>query len=233
MKIELCAAGIDAVFLAQKKQVDRIELCEALELGGITPSPAMQQKAISLFKETHILIRPRSGDFIYSELEKEVMLEDVHYAVQIGARGIVSGALTPEKKIDTEFIKLIRVHHPKIQFTFHRAFDEVINPLEAIDTLVTLGVNRILMSGGAVSLMKGLEVIKQCIKKANGKIEIMIGGGVNEENLETILKQVNPDAIHFSGTVLSRKKGNSIFENERLLLSEQKVDALISLIRKS
>ena len=128
MKIELCAATVEAIKLAKECKVDRIELCQVLELGGVTPSPGIIEYAVAYGLETHVLIRPRPGGFIYTEEEKEIMLRNALECKELGASGVVVGVLNAFGDIDTGFLELVRSKvGGEMQITFHRAFDDIMN----------------------------------------------------------------------------------------------------------
>lgn len=230
MKIELCVASPESIHLAKKYTFDRIELCQSLEIGGITPSLGMQQMTLDLFANTHVLIRCRAGNFVYTSEEKEIMLKDIEVSAKLGVAGVVVGALQEDFSIDLSFIQSIKEKFPHLELTFHRAFDELKNPLEALEQLIDLGVKRILTSGGKHSVSEGLQQLKKCIEVANKRIEIMIGGGINEKNVKAILEEIKPDALHFSGTVLKKKQDTSLFSEDLLEVNEAKIKAILDLI---
>lgn len=230
MKIELCVSSLEALSLASKFNFDRIELCQALEVGGLTPSLAFQQIALKSFPNTHVLIRSRAGDFIYSDAEKELMLKDIQASFEIGIPGVVVASLTKEKTVDIEFIKKLKNQFPSLEITFHRAFDDIKKPIEAIDQLIGLGVKRILTSGGQTSISEGIEQVKSCILQAKGQLEIMIGGGINPTNISSVLNELKPNAVHFSGTILKKSKTDSLFSEDLLVVDEEKIKAILKAI---
>lgn len=231
MKLELCAAEATALELAVKYGFDRVELCQALECGGLTPSLSLQRKALRLGLKTHILIRCRAGNFCYSETEKSLMLDEISDAAALGVQGVVIGSLLENHCIDGDFIREVKQGFPQLELTFHRAFDDVASPAEALEELIGLGVKRILTSGGKSSVADGLEQLKQLILQAGGRIEIMAGGGVKVENIRGILQTIWPDALHFSGTELQRTNGKSLFDSDLLQVSEAKISALLREIK--
>ena len=162
MKIELCAASIEAIKLAKVNDVDRIELCQVLELGGLTPSPGIIEYALAYGLETHVLIRPRPGGFIYTEEEKEIMLRNVIECKQLGAHGVVIGALNEFGDIDVGFLGLIRNKLGEdLQITFHRAFDDTFDYERSLNFLINTNVDRVLSSGMGRNVDLGMEVLKQ------------------------------------------------------------------------
>ncbi|WP_310993356.1 copper homeostasis protein CutC [Aequorivita marina] len=214
MKIEICANSFASAKSAQDAGADRIELCTELSVGGLTPSYGLLEKVCSeLNIPVHVLIRPRSGDFTYSEEELDVMLRDIALCNKLGSAGIVSGALTADLKIDIEKThRLIRASEG-MEFTFHRGFDWVENPAEELQKLMDLQVNRLLSSGQKSTAIFGISLLKQLKIHSEGKIEIMPGSGINIDNaLE--FKEAGFTSIHFSATtkkqVLSQRPAVSM-----------------------
>ena len=231
MKIELCAASQEAVKLAKELEIDRIELCQNLEQGGLTPSAGLIQYAIDLGVETHVLIRPRAGGFQYSEEEIQVILNDIRFCERNGVEGVVVGVLQPNFEIDAEIIKRIHDLKGKMELTFHRAFDDTIDWKRSMETLILNGVNRILTSGFASNVEIGLPNLKEMVTYANGRIQIMSGGGVNAGNAVRIINEVLPDAIHFSGTIKVLMDEESAFSETLLKADSNRISKLVNLIR--
>ncbi len=215
MKLELCAGNEQAVRIAQQFSFSRIELCQQLEIGGITPSIGLQEFSKNII-ETHVLIRPRGGNFEYSSDEKEVMLKDIQFSRSIGMHGIVVGALTSENKLDELFLKEAVKSAGAIPVTFHKAFDEVKNWKESLEKLIELGFRRVLTSGQALNASEGINQLISMKTFAKNRIEIMVGGGVNAENIFKIKNNVAPNAIHFSGTSLKKLGNNARYSVETL-----------------
>ncbi len=198
MVLEVCLDSLDSALAAQEGGADRIELCSSLAEGGLTPSLGFLETVRQhLSIPIQVMIRPRGGDFCYSELELEVMQRDIEYAKKAGADGVVFGLLNPDGTIAVEATRnLLVLAHP-LSVTFHRAFDLTRDPLEALQVLMDLGVNRVLTSGQAASAFEGLELISRLLETAQGQIVIMPGGGV-EKYLKAILK-TGLQEIHLSG----------------------------------
>jgi copper homeostasis protein len=232
MKLELCAASIEAIQLAKNLNFDRIELCQTLEQGGITPSPGMIDYAIAYGIETHVLIRPRPGGFRYSWDEIEIILRDILECRTLGAKGVVIGALNEFGVIDEKAIGLMVEKAGDMEVTFHRAFDDTYNYEKSIDTLVNLGIKRILSSGLGSSAELGIENLKAMMTYADGRIEIMPGGGINQNNIKRIVTDVRPNAIHFSGTKKHLLDEESMFSETILKVSEEKVKRLLEAIEE-
>jgi copper homeostasis protein len=231
MEVELCAASIEAVQLAKKFNFNRIELCQNLEQGGITPSPGLIEYALAYGVETHVLIRPRPGGFRYNWDEVEIMLRDIRECRSIGAHGVVVGALDERGLIDEKVLKLMRDQAKDMQLTFHRAFDDTYEFKQSIDSLIRLGVDRVLSSGLASNVDLGMTILAEMKTYAGDQIQIMPGGGVNASNIRKIKDVVKPHAIHFSGTKKHLLDEESMFSETILKVDEDKVARLLQEIR--
>lgn len=198
--LEICCADIESVINARKGGADRIELCMALELGGLTPSIGLIDRAIEIMGagNVHVLIRPRPGDFVYSEEEALVMEKDISMAVAAGAAGVVIGALTPEGRIDLSLSRRLRERFLSTKFTFHRAFDFVAEPYESIDSLINMGYDYLLTSGLSASALEGAPLIASLVDRSSGRIRIMAGAGVSPDNVDEIIRKTGVRDIHAS-----------------------------------
>lgn len=198
MKIEICANGYASAKIALETGANRIELCENLSVGGITPSRELITKVVQeLGIETHVLIRPRAGDFCYSEAEVRLMLENIDFCKSIGCAGVVSGVLNEKKNIDVAATQRLVEAAKGMQFTFHRAFDVCNNPLQAFKKLNGLNITRLLSSGQQPKAIDGVELLKQLKDLSRGTIQIMPGGGINQENV-LAFKAAGFNMVHFS-----------------------------------
>ncbi len=197
--LEVCCADIESVLAAKAGGADRIELCSGLECGGLTPSIGLVRKALELIPgKVNVLIRPRSGDFLYTPEELELIEEDIRAVSEAGAAGIVFGALTSDGELDMEVMRrMIAVSRPA-SFTLHRAFDVVKHPLESLERALDLGVDRILTSGGANSAVNGIATLRQLVKNADGRLKILAGAGVSAKNVEEIIRSTGVDEVHAS-----------------------------------
>lgn len=232
MKIELCAGNEAACRIAADFRFDRIELCQQLEIGGITPSIGLIDFAVhTLNVETHVLIRSRAGGFVFDADEKTVMERDIAAAVKTGARGLVVGALTPGAGLDVEWLETVKSAYPEHIWTFHRAFDEVENWKTAMDTLITLGFTRILTSGQAKNVLEGIPVLLEMQAYAAGRIEVMAGGGVTVANAARIRQELQPHAIHFSGTQIHQQDAGSRYAAQVLVPDPLKIRQLLETFR--
>lgn len=184
MTIEVCIDSVQSAINAQQAGAARVELCDNLFEGGTTPSAgtiAITRQQISIGLQ--VIIRPRGGDFLYSDLEMEIMKKDIQTAKELGADGVVIGILTAEGRVDLERCQaLIELARP-MNVTFHRAFDMTRDPFEALEDIIALGCERILTSGQQRRAIEGKELIAQLHEKAAGRIIIMPGGGVDEFNI--------------------------------------------------
>jgi copper homeostasis protein len=198
MKLEACIETLAEAKLAAAHNLNRVELCVALDLGGLTPTAALISACAEVI-EVHAMIRPRGGDFVYTAEEENLMLAEMQNAKKAGATGVVFGCLLPSGEIDFALTQRLVLEAKKagLQTTLHRAFDFVTDQQKALEELMDLGIDRVLTSGGKPSAIAGLEEIARLVKTANGRIEIMAGSGVNATNAEA-LKATNIDALHFS-----------------------------------
>ncbi|MEN9400349.1 MAG: hypothetical protein RL632_1452 [Bacteroidota bacterium] len=228
MKFELCAASIEAIQLAKELNFDRIELCQNLEQGGLTPSFSLIEYAIAYGISTHVLIRPRPGGFTYNSDELELIIREVVNCKNMGAAGIVIGVLNENGAIDEPILEEIMKKSNGLDVTFHRAFDDCVEWKKAMEILIKHGVKRILSSGLARNVDIGYPVLTDMIKYADGRIEIMTGGGVNAANIGRLVTELTPDAIHFSGTAKVQLDEESLFSESILKVDANKVKRILS-----
>lgn len=184
MRVEICLQGIESALAAERGGADRIELCEDLAVGGVTPNAGMIAQACRrLAIPIHVIVRPRGGGFVYSEAEYEVMRHDVEAAKALGAAAVVIGLLRPDGTVDRErTARLIEAARP-MTVTFHKAFDEAADPFEALDVLMDLGVDRLLTSGQARTAREGLDLLAGLLPRAAGRLAIMAGSGVTMDDI--------------------------------------------------
>ncbi len=198
IKLEVCCGDMQSVLAAKEGGADRIELCQALEVDGLTPSAEMMAEAIGLGIPVQVLIRPREGDFVYDEAEIETMLKEIRLAKRLGANGVVIGTLKSDGSIDEETIRCLVSEATGMSITFHRAFDVCSQPTEALEQIVSLGCHRLLTSGQAPSAEQGIPLIKRLVEQSGGRLIIMPGAGVNQENARRILSETGAHEIHGS-----------------------------------
>ncbi len=199
MLIEVCANSIESALNAEKGGVDRIELCSELGVGGITPSYGLLKTAKKkLSIPIHVLIRPRSGDFTYSDIEFEQMKENILLCNKMGFGGVVSGVLYKDFTLDFERTKELKEAAGSMKFTFHRAFDWVQEPFTVLEQLEEIGVDYILTSGQQKSALEGIEFLSELKQNAKSCV-ILPGGGIKETNVMEF-KSKGFEEIHLSGT---------------------------------
>lgn len=217
MQIEVCAFSVESCLNAQRAGAHRIELCGGLYEGGTTPSNGLIQRARSVLSiQLYVMIRPRGGDFCYDEEELEVMRLDILAAKKMGADGVVFGLLKPNGRVDIERTKeLVELAKP-MGVTFHRAMDVAADPLDALEAIIESGAERILTSGQQNMALEGKELIQQLVEKANGRIEIMAGSGVNADNA-LLLAETGVNALHLTGK--ATRKGGMMYQKENVSMA--------------
>ena len=232
MTLEICANSYQSAKNAQTAGAKRIELCSELSIGGITPSYGLIKQVVKELKiKTFVLIRPRSGNFYYSESEFEIIKKDIQICKELGCHGVVSGVLNENNTIDIDRTQeLIELSKP-LPFTFHRAFDIVPNPKEAIEQLVGLGVQRILTSGQQLKAIDGLETLKEFKKQAKNRITILVGSGVSSGNAKTF-KDAGFDEIHASASQVINSETSVYFGNTPQTVSSiTEIKAILKVIK--
>ncbi len=214
-RFEICANSVASCLEAQKGGADRVELCAGIPEGGTTPSYGdicLAREGLTTTK-LHIIIRPRSGDFLYSPLELSIMLKDIELAKQIGVDGVVFGCLSSDGEVDMEQMKILMQASKGLSVTFHRAFDVCREPFKALEDIISLGCDRILTSGQEAKAELGVKLLAKLNKQADNRITLLAGCGVNEENIQTIAEATGIREFHFSARreqasgMLFRKEG--------------------------
>ena len=199
LALEICIDSVDSALAAERGGARRVELCDYLVGGGTTPSAGM----IAVVRRhiqigLHVLIRPRRGDFLYSEEEFEVMKRDIAVCRELGADGVVIGMLKADGTIDMDRTReLIALAQP-LSVTFHRAFDLTPDPYKALDDLLQLEVQRLLTSGQQETALQGADLIRELQERAKGKLSIMPGSGVNPGNIREIISRTGVNEVHAS-----------------------------------
>lgn len=199
-ELEVCAYSLESCRAAKEAGADRVELCTAMYDGGTTPSAAMIRMArrITEGMELYVMVRPRGGDFLYSEEEFLQMQEEICFAKEAGADGVVLGILLADGRVDRQrTAQLVQLASP-MKVTFHRAFDMTCNFSEALEEVIASGCYRILTSGMRNTAPEGVAVLRELVKQAQGRIRIMAGSGVNASNAR-MLRETGVDALHMSG----------------------------------
>ena len=235
--LEVCANSTQSAINGQKGGAIRVELCDNLSEGGTTPSLSQVEKARQYIDiQLNVLIRPREGDFLYSDLEFEIMKQDIHHCGKAGCDGVVFGILNTDGNIDKERNQdLVKIAHKyRMTITFHRAFDRCNDLFSSLEDIIELGCDRILTSGGMESAPEGKEILKKLISQANDRIIIMPGGGITENNISELVRAT--DLKEFHGSFRSRYNGgmqykSPFFTNEEeysmLLTDPEKVKQAI------
>ncbi|MEN5433517.1 copper homeostasis protein CutC [Sphingobacterium faecium] len=238
-QLEICSNSPQSALFAAQGGATRIEFCQNLENGGITPSYGQIVQARKLIDiGIHVLIRPRGGDFVYSDLEFDEMMADVQFCKEAGCDGVVIGVMKSDATVDIERTKALVDAARPMHVTFHRAFDKCADPLSSLAILIELGIDRLLTSGLQNKAVDGVELLKELVKSAEGKIVIMPGAGVDSNNIEMILKTTGATAIHSSAkeTVFSQMSyDRSEVEgmNEPIYsTSKEKVHQLVDILKK-
>lgn len=197
--LEVCVGSVQSAVAARNGGAKRVELCSALEIGGITPSVGLMREVRRIEGiALHVLIRPRGGDFLYDESEVACMEHDITVAKECGADGVVIGALTADGDIDHATCKRLVDAAQGMHVTFHRAFDMCRNPMQALEDIIALGCDKVLTSGQAATAEAGTDMLKALVERAAGRISIMPGCGVNAGNAARILHACGAHEIHSS-----------------------------------
>lgn len=239
MLLEICASSYQSALNAQLAGAHRIELCSELGIGGITPSYGMLRRVMEeITIPVHVLIRPRSGDFTYSEAEFEIMKANIRLCKELGCAGVVIGTLKKDLTIDVEKTKeLLELGRP-LTVSFHRAFDWAKDPFASLEILAELGVDRILSSGQQTNALSGIELLKELQKRAGNRIEILPGGGINASNI-TQFKAAGFPAVHTSASEIMNGEGvgeipmntpKMLAEGIRIESDTSKIKKLLNLI---
>ncbi len=213
-RFEVAVDSLESALTAQDCGADRAELCADLGIGGITPSLGALELAVERLRiPVHVMIRPRRGDFLYTDAEFETMTRDIELAKSAGAHGVVFGMLLADGDIDrARTDELARAARP-LSVTFHRAFDMCRDPLAALTDLMDLGVDTLLTSGQAPSAAQGARLLEELVVRAAGRIEIMPGAGINAGNIARIAAETGARTFHFSAR--ETLDGPMVYRNAR------------------
>jgi len=198
--VEVCANGVESCLAAQQGGADRVELCAGIPEGGTTPSYGEIKVARRVLTTTrlHVIIRPRGGDFLYTDLEVERMAADIAVCRELGVDGVVFGCLNADGSIDVEKNRYLMDCAHGMSVTCHRAFDRAAAPDEALETIIDLGFDRILTSGQQPKAIQGAELLARLHRQAAGRIILMAGSGVTEQNISELYKKTGLHEFHFS-----------------------------------
>lgn len=242
--LEACVDSVESAIAAAKGGATRLELCGSLIIGGITPSP-------SLFREIrkytdikiHALIRPRFGDFCYTDHEFAIMKDEIMAFKKLGAQGVVFGILKPDASLEVERMKALVEAAGDMSVTLHRAFDVCADPFEAMEQAIGLKMDTILTSGQQNVCTQGLELLEELVKKSGERITIQVGSGVNAQVIQKLYPRIHARAYHMSGketldsSMVYRKKGvnmglDSISEYEIWRTEEEKIREAVQVLRE-
>jgi copper homeostasis protein len=217
MVLEICVDSVESAIASQAGGAQRVELCSDLNEGGITPSAGLIQAVREhIGIEVFVMVRPRGGDSFYTSFEYDVMKSDVIRVKELGADGIVVGMLDQDGHVDVERTReLVRLAHP-MQVTFHRAFDMSADLDASLERVIETGAHRILTSGGVQTVTQGAERVTHLIDAAKGRIRIMVGGGIRQENIRKIAMRTNATEFHCS--LRMRTQSPVTFRNHSLKL---------------
>jgi copper homeostasis protein len=240
--IEICVDSAESAMAAQRGGADRIELCADLLEGGITPSAGMIELVRGeLSIPLHVMVRPRGGDFFYSDAEFRIMRRDIEVAKGLHANGVVFGILDVYGNVDIERTRKLVEQARPLSVTFHRAFDMAADLPRALEDVCVTGADRILTSGGEPTAIQGAQAIAELVRRAEGRIVIMAGSGINAENVRRLIAETGVREIHAGASVVA--DGPMQFRNPRIamgslpgreyqrsLVSEEKVQKLRSAV---
>ena len=202
MLLEVCVDSPLGLIAAIKGGADRVELCSALALGGLTPTTTLMARAVVEQIPAVAMIRPRPGDFVWAADEVDHMRAEIHEALELGVQGLVIGANRPDGRLDTKVLgALLRDIDPGVRKVLHRCIDLTPDPIEAVETAIALGFDRILTSGGALRAVDGLGTLRAMLDCARGRIEIMPGSGITAENVAGLLALLPVTEVHASCAV--------------------------------
>ncbi|MBM3420149.1 MAG: copper homeostasis protein CutC [Bacteroidetes bacterium] len=200
MILEVCVDSVESSVNAEAGGADRLELCGALGIGGITPGAGtIDSVTANVSIPVYVMIRPRGGDFLYSDYEFEVMRRDIDFAREAGATGVVFGILLPDGRVDTERTAWLTGYASPLPVTFHRAFDLAADPFRALEDIIAAGPARILTSGQQNSALSGAGLIADLIEKARGRITVMPGAGINQTNFMELVRITGATEYHLTG----------------------------------
>ena len=221
-KIEIACFNLESTLIAQNAGADRVELCADMSVGGTTSTiEIIQQAREHLTINLYVMIRPRGGNFVYSEAEFEQMKSEIETIKKLGVNGFVFGILNEDKTINIEQNKTLVEFAKPFSCTFHRAFDEVLDYENALEDVISCGFSTILTSGTFSNVMEGKEVLKQLVIQANNRIEIMPGGGLRSINISALNEMVDANWYHSSAIT----DGSEIASPEEIVQLKKKLQS--------
>ncbi|MCW8328015.1 copper homeostasis protein CutC [Photobacterium sp. SDRW27] len=198
--IEVCIDNIESLHYAQQGGATRIELCSSLALGGLTPNFGLMQLAAKHASiPVYAMIRPRQGDFLFSDQDVEIMLADIYAVKKAGLQGVVVGVLNAQGQVDSVILRSLIKEAGSLGVTFHRAIDQCPEPFEALESIMSAGCERVLTSGLEASALDGAEMLRRMVDYCGNKLSIMAGAGVTADNVAEIIQKSNVHEVHLSG----------------------------------
>ena len=211
--LEICVDSFESARRASESGADRLELCGDLLVGGVSPSPFLIEQVVSRIRTpVNVLLRPRFGDFCYTDEEKDVILREIRFCVKTGVNGIVIGALTPDGELDVPFLSRCMAAAGDLDVTLHRCFDVCRDGFEAIDTACDLGIQTILTSGQMATAPQGAENLKAFRSYAADRIHLLAGSGVSADNIPALHRDTGICHFHLSGK--ASEPGPMVFRRE-------------------
>lgn len=233
MILEVCIDSVESAIAAQQGGAQRVELCADLAHGGTTPGAGMIQsvrEAVSI--ALHTMIRPRPGDFCYSDREFDVMMRNVETAKKLGSDGVVFGILTSNRSVDVERTgRLIEAARP-LRVTFHRAIDDCLDIEGAFDEIARLGIDRVLTSGGKPDVLLGADVLKELVKRSHGKPKVLAGGGVSFDNVVEVVKRCGVREVHALSALSSGLDAAGSAVTRQKVVDPTKVRMMVDLLNQ-
>jgi copper homeostasis protein len=236
VSLEICLDSVESCIAAERGGAQRVELCADLADDGITPSAGMIAAARAATRiGLHVMIRPRGGDFCYTDAEYEIMKRDVGFAKDLGADGVVFGILTSDGSIDEPRTRELAALSRPMNVTFHRAFDATADAAQSLEILIASGINRLLTSGQAASASQGAGMIRKLVTQSNGRIEIMAGVGITAGNAREIRDATGVRDIHVgSGANAPAREavpGGLFRTGDRRLVDSEKVARILEILK--
>ena len=210
--LEICVDSVESAKLAQQGGADRLELCANLIIGGTSPTTAMVKAVMQQVQiPVNVLLRPRFGDFCFTDAEKQVLLEELNQMKALGVNGVVIGALTPQGELDVDFLRQCIKRAEGMWVTLHRAFDVAADPFRALEQAKALGFDSILTSGQQANAVKGADLIAQLVQAAGNEIHVMAGSGVSPDNMPMLAEK---GVRHFHFSAKHRVESQMTFRKE-------------------
>jgi copper homeostasis protein len=237
LTLEVCVDSVESAVAAQEGGAGRVELCADLEHGGTTPSLGMIESVREKAQlKVHVMIRPREGNFCYSQAEFEMMKRGVQEFKRLGIDGIVFGILTSDGRVDTARTEILLKMARPLSVTFHRAFDETVDLFVALSELTQLGVDRVLTSGGKPSVEGGLQTLADLVRKAGSSIKVLAGGGITFENVVDVIEKTHVDEVHALSSVSTAfallSSDSNPFHSPRMVADAFKVRRMVNILER-